>query len=283
MENNLFESNSHEESNNLANVLETSDVLPDITSGNTSDPHLSAYIFTVPKSGNKPEENEDAAGVHNNYIALSDGASNASFESKLWADILVETFVHLPPRDMSTLLEQWLVAPIKQWKEKVTGASLPWYVQGKALCGAYATLLGLFFEWKQEANKSESDISIGKWYAVALGDSCLFYIHKDSLVLSYPIEKSADFGNTPPLISTFATDNQFVLNKLEKACYLGDFFLLVTDALAEWLLKEIENNQDSWQDLTKLTKETDFIYLVENLRKKNLIKNDDTTLIIIQV
>jgi hypothetical protein len=52
-------------------------------------------VLTVPKEIDYPESNEDFFNVQDNGIscALSDGASE-SYDSKTWAKILCQTFIH---------------------------------------------------------------------------------------------------------------------------------------------------------------------------------------------
>jgi hypothetical protein len=61
----------------------------------------------------------------------------------------------------------------------------------------------------------------------------------------------------------------------------GDRFFLMTDALAEWFLRRHERQGKPWQALARrlATSDAALTRFVERLRKKNELKNDDVTLV----
>ena len=67
---------------------------------------------------------------------------------------------------------------------------LPWYAEIKREQGAFATLLGL-------GVRAPTGQRRGGWRAVAVGDSCLMHIREGRCLLSFPVQKSADFNNEP--------------------------------------------------------------------------------------
>jgi len=73
---------------------------------------LRVQTFSLPKRGYRPEEYEDAWAHTATRLALADGASDA-FESRLWAQALVQAFIHQPPESHSAALLDWLVTPIQ--------------------------------------------------------------------------------------------------------------------------------------------------------------------------
>jgi hypothetical protein len=64
---------------------------------------------------------------------------------------------------------------------------------------------------------------------------------------------------------------------------VGDEFYLVTDALANWILRQIEANADPWQELNRLSDRHAFMDWVEDLRDRQLLQNDDTTMLHLRV
>ena len=63
---------------------------------------------------------------------------------------------------------------------------------------------------------------------------------------------------------------------------VGDVFLLLTDALAEWFLKQFEVDQHPWKDLQAIATAEQFASLMQELREATALRNDDVTLIVIE-
>jgi hypothetical protein len=236
---------------------------------------LRVRAFTCPKAGNRPEEYEDAwaYNARARRVALADGASDA-FESCLWARALVQAFVRRPPTLPDASLGDWLALPQQTWQAGIEWERLPWYAHEKAQRGAFATFLGLTFS-----------NPITRWMAMAVGDACLFQIRRHAVVVHFPVQRAAEFGNTPPLLSTRDDYNRRSLQDLKMLqgeSQGGDLFVLATDAIAAWLLQRMEVGKHPWQALERLTKVT-FRRLIDSLRQKNAIRNDDVTLVLIQL
>ena len=65
---------------------------------------------------------------------------------------------------------------------------------------------------------------------------------------------------------------------------LKDIFYLTTDALAQWILAEYEAGRPPWKFLRALGgKQKSFEAVIEDLRKSKALRNDDTTLIRVEV
>jgi hypothetical protein len=56
----------------------------------------------------------------------------------------------------------------------------------------------------------------------------------------------------------------------------------MTDALGEWTLKQFELNRSDWKDLLRIKKNCDLKQIVERERRKENLRVDDTTLIVIE-
>lgn len=237
------------------------------------------------KAGNSETENEDAylipsqKGIEEENIlkfAVSDGATESSF-SKEWADLLVSYF-----KDFSfeeTAFEKTIQLARKSWQEKIEKIELPWYAQQKLESGAYSSFLGLTI-----------DLENHFWEAIAIGDSNLFLIRNEKIIKSFPLEKSEQFGSTPYLLASLQTQNVEVNNFLKKEkgeINKGDVLILGTDAISSWMLSEYEKENQPWHSLKNLLggngyTQTDFKNWLNNKRNEKEIKNDDTTLIIIE-
>ncbi len=223
--------------------------------------------FGVQKAGNAIAECEDiwqkAEYEHQIVIALSDGATESSF-AREWAKELVNAFVS---RDV----EDWL-SPLKvTWQQWLKNQNLSWFAKRKAEKGAYATFLSL---------EVRADLS---WQAVAVGDSCLFMVRDRHFQNSFPLQNSHEFNNCPKLIGTYgqSTDDHF--SKINGEAKIGDRFYLVTDAIACWIFKQLESNQNPWLKLEQISSQELFADWVSELRNQHAIANDDTTLLCLEI
>ena len=65
----------------------------------------------------------------------------------------------------------------------------------------------------------------------------------------------------------------------------GDRFFLATDALAQWFLKQIEDQGRPWETLAAVCEgdEEGFAAWIDTLRDEKEIRNDDVTLLVIDV
>jgi hypothetical protein len=243
-------------------------------------PGLRVQTFSLPKQGYQPEEYEDAWAHTATRLALADGASDA-FESRLWARALVQAFVQQPPEPHRAALLDWLATPIQVWKESIHWQQLPWYAEEKARRGAFATLLGVTFAWSTTDGTAETEVVV-PWAALAVGDVCLFQIRAQEVIVHFPVQCAADFGTTPPLLSSRLDYNRRSLEALRTCtgeCWPGDLFVLASDALAAWFLHQVEAGARPWRCLRDLTADT-FAALVTSLRHEGVMRNDDVTLVL---
>jgi hypothetical protein len=246
-------------------------------------PWLRWHAFHTQKRGNAPDEYEDAfAGdAQTARFAVADGATESSFVAA-WAKLLVEGFVAAKGRSWSNL--DWLGPSRQHWANDIDPLPLPWYAEEKREEGAYATLLGIAFSCGRKSSVG------GSWRALAVGDSCLFRLRGGQLVKSFPLARSSDFGNQPALLGSrgrqFDTPSQDVRRARGK-WRTGDRFLLMTDALAEWMLRRHEQEQQPADDIDRLLAEPDpqdaFAAWVEERRKDQGLRNDDVTLMVVDL
>jgi hypothetical protein len=201
-----------------------------------ADPSPRWRALSLPKHGCPAAEYEDAwaADPSAGRFAVADGASESAFAG-LWARLLVEGFVAAPcPANLAT----WLDGTRDLWAAEVMGLELPWYGERKRQEGSFATLLGV------ELLPPTPD-GPGRWRAAAVGDSCLFHVREGRLVEAFPLDRSSDFGNEPRLIGSRG-------RRAPMAAYgggsllPGDRLFLMTDALAQWFLRNQERSGRPW-------------------------------------
>ena len=215
---------------------------------------------------------------------MSDGATMSSFSGR-WAKKIVESTKRFrnPKPDSDTdpfaaKLKNKLKEAATNWKQELP-KDLPWYAQEKAEKGAFASLL--WFRLDKKANKA---------YAVAIGDTNLFHFRGQEKIKAWPMEKFGDFNNHPILIPSkieelenFKVPSPF---SKEYSWEKGDVFLLATDALAAYILHQYETKPDDFSkalsELINLNSSGEFVDVVTRLRMEELMKNDDTTMIVIQ-
>ena len=248
--------------------------------------------YWLPKAGNSDQEYEDASrvvypqrmgdsGRRTARVAVADGASESAF-AREWANSLVGAFAGRPP-DMGSLSEdrflEWLAPAQGEWHAAIPWDRIPWHGEAKAKAGAFATLLGLTISAAPGGRPSLS------WQALAVGDSCLFLIRDDRLCLSFPLEDPAQFDNTPDLLCS-NPDNAGELwenvRRRDGECVAGDMFILASDALACWFLETNAVGEKPWQTLLSLDS-AKWPAWVEEQCRSGLMRNDDTTLVIVRV
>lgn len=244
-------------------------------------PFLRWHAFHTHKRGNAADEYEDAfAGdVLAGRFAVADGASESSFVAT-WARLVAEGFVAAEGKPWHDL--DWLAAARQRWAEEVDPLVLPWYAEEKREQGAYATLLGIEFR------KPRTKTAMRMWHAILVGDSCLFRLRDGKIRKSFPLTRSTDFGNQPALLGSRGravdTPEQAVL-RLRGKWRPRERFLLTTDALAEWLVRQTENRRRPGDEIKALLKESDpqgaFAGWVEERRQRQGLRNDDVTLVVI--
>jgi hypothetical protein len=243
-------------------------------------PGLLARHLRLPRQGASLEECQDALaiGLERGRFAVADGASEST-HAGLWAQLLVDAFV-----DSNTSGVAWAdgLKPVQQsWKQAVTPAAdspaLPWYLEVGLRQGAFATFLGL--------EVRPGDYGRWHWEAVAVGDSCLFQTRGDTLVQVFPVERASDFNNTPWLVSSRAAPRQREVRSGEARG--GDCFWLMTDALAQWFLTQVERGIFPWQtahgQLNGLTTNPPGSDWIGELRRTQQLRNDDVTLLAVSL
>jgi hypothetical protein len=246
--------------------------------------------MSVSKDGNDSSEYEDASCIQTVkdeaaikiYAAVADGATDSSFAGE-WAKMLVRAFSKgtiATIEDLKSQIEQ----VSKRWLHVVNRKPMPWYAEERIKQGAFATLCGITLVAPEE------NVLIGTYKVMAVGDSCMFQVRKKELIKAVPINNSTEFGNTPLLLSSGTRRNDNIWDHvvwLQGQWQKGDYFLLMTDAIAQWFLQENEKEHRPWEVLFQISEEENyrhaFIDWVSVIRNDKKIKNDDTTVLIIKL
>lgn len=226
--------------------------------------------FAVQKAGNQAAECEDVwdyrYGNQLAAIALADGATESSF-AKEWASELVKNWL----QQQETAATDWMARSQMAWRQWLGAQDLSWFAKRKAAHGAFATFLSL---------RVCQDLS---WQACAVGDSCLFLVRDRQLCQSFPLNHSHEFSHRPQLLGSDRALSEIQILQAQGLAQLGDRFYLTTDAIACWILRQLEANQDPWVKLEQIQTQERFGHWVSELRDRLEIANDDTTLLCLEV
>jgi hypothetical protein len=228
----------------------------------SDDPSPCWRAFSLPKRGHSAAEYEDAfaGNAEAARFALADGASESSFSGE-WARLLVEAFVRAPVR-----WPAWLLPLQARWAATAVSGPLPWYAEAKFEQGAFATLLGVVVEPAR-----------GRWWAWAVGDSCVFHVRRNRLLQAFPRIHSGEFDNAPRLVGSRGSPPR--RERARGSWRAGDRLLLMTDALAHWFLRRVEAGRRPWRPVERLHSEADFAHWIEKHRDSSWLRNDDVTLL----
>jgi hypothetical protein len=235
------------------------------------------HSFWLPKRGHTAEEYEDAcaADVPRGRFAIADGASESSF-ARQWARLLVQGFVQAPAAAPDRWAD-WLPAQQECWRVDVGDKPLPWYAETKVQQGAFATFLGVTVEPSGLLRRP-------RWQAVAVGDSCCFHLRGERLRQAFPAKHSDEFGTAPWLVGSRTPPGEALDGKAVRAkgvWHTGDRLWLMTDALAQWFLQQVEAGLAPWQELGALLAAEDphpaFAAWIERQREAHGLRNDDVT------
>lgn len=262
-----------------------------------------------PKAGSSVEEYEDAcyptrAGKRQVRrqlrVAVADGATE-SLASGTWADILVRAYGTSRARTVTyehlacVATRRW-----QRWRASYVARSerqggLPWFVEDGLQRGAFAALVGLtLVDGRRDDLTHAAGLDIaspepafagsadGTWQALAVGDSCLFQVRDDRLIVAFPLTVSTTFDMRPALLSSNQASNARLRERAATAggswCS-GDRFYLMTDALAAWFLREHEAGHQPWRQVEALGRDLAFARWVDRLRTMRDLHNDDVTLL----
>lgn len=216
-----------------------------------------------------------AVNKSSHRFSVSDGVSK-SFFPKVWSEILVTQFV-----ERTDLKENKLIKVCQEeWQKKIDEiVSLPdtkWFTKSQynRKDPALATFVGLQFFEKEK-----------KWSASALGDSFLFFVpmgykdyQKELVKLSSKVEPIV-FDNFPDYLTSIGGSHKGRAKEKSGNLRNGTFYLM-TDALAEWFIKEGEN---AIGKITVWKSQADFERFITQAIEENQLTNDDCAILCIEL
>lgn len=207
-------------------------------------PWATVAALTVAKRGHTDAECEDAvahrAEAGEVRIAVADGATESA-HARTWAQLLVDAMVEEGPEPF----EQQLRCARAQLQTQLDArqTAVPWYVTQKVEQGAHAAVLALRIARG------------GTWQAQAVGDVVLFHLNGSALSAAWPLSAASAFSTRPALVSSVAGAEPCVQMTAGR-WRPGDALLVVTDALAAWLLRHtagiapfVSGEPDVWRAL----------------------------------
>jgi hypothetical protein len=247
------------------------------------------FAGTVPKDRAFSDSNEDklrTCDVSHVY-ALSDGASE-SFNSALWAEILVDRSLKDLPRPHRGYL-RWLRTAMGEYEERSKREGMSWSQEAAFARGSFASLLVV-------------QLTNAGFVITAIGDTVALLVEGGAILRSFPYTEADQFRDRPHLVSTLMSRHttpffREALRSLVSAhrqdslsrCRMtwpypeseGAQLLCVTDALGEWLLRKDELAQIRLAHLLAVASQEEFLWLVEDARENDGLRQDDTTLLVL--
>lgn len=216
-----------------------------------------------------------AVNKSSHRFSVSDGVSK-SFFPKVWSEILVTQFV-----ERTDLKENELIRVCQEeWQKRIDEiVSLPdtkWFTKSQynRKDPALATFVGLQFFEKEK-----------KWSSSALGDSFLFFVpmgykdyQKELVKLSSKVEP-IEFDNFPDYLTSIGDSHKGRPKEKSGNLKNGTFYLM-TDALAEWFIKEGEN---AIGKITVWKSQADFERFITQAVEENQLTNDDCAILCIEL
>jgi hypothetical protein len=231
------------------------------------------FAGQVPKDLSFPEDIEDVYKMATDLgrVAVSDGAGE-SYDSKTWAKLLTDKFVHHPE-----LSENWLTEAVEDYLAKSDYSHLSWSKQAAFERGSFATLLCI-----------EEFVELGTVDVLGVGDTVAILLDDNHFVDSFPYVCAEEFQQRPELFSTKAIHNSFIASPDFFSRHLkvwpitgrkAPIVLCMTDGLGEWALRSAQQGQPMWQILAEIKESSVLEKLVLQERKAKNMRIDDVTLV----
>ncbi len=256
-------------------------------------PHI-ALNYIVSKSSGTPQDCQDAfdINVRQGLFAIADGVTRSFFPSE-WSSLLVKHFCQVDLEELeSKLFNQaswtaWLEPIQKQWYQEIStiinDPQIAFDIRNRyrEREPAASTFVGL------QLLKKDSSFWTN-WRAIIVGDSVLLHIRQGRIHKSYSITHSSDFNNYPENFASYPNKSNSP-KYFEDVLEANDSFILTTDALAKWLLKQnevsFETWQRAWETLQRIKDWDEFYQFVHRQRndRQNLLEDDDVAIVLVSV
>lgn len=249
---------------------------------------VSAYI--TGKDGYDIHTCEDSFSINtvNKTIAVADGVSQ-SLCPAIWSKVVVNNYVDNPECVIynndnddvtfdSCFYTKYCIEYSKWFNTLDENSKFLISAKSSKVNYAASTFVGIRFN-----DDSTCDV-------FSIGDSVFFMYDSESCELkhcsSMDVEGKLEFDNSPEYITS--DDNK---NKYGKVIYRhidnlkAGYIFIMTDALAAWFYGITEANElkEAINKMTTFNCHNDFYAFVQELREKRRLKDDDTTLVVINM
>lgn len=232
---------------------------------------VSIARFSVAKDGTTTGPNDDCIRYNRSkgVYCISDGAT-ISYESSRWAKELCKSYL-----THSRIDDSWWATAKRAYEANFDFNELAWNQQAAYLRGSFAT----FAACKVSRKRQEIQVA-------CIGDSLAVLFDQRSLLSSFAYQEVSQFAQNPLLVSTLQERNVSSLSEENlEACRTQwslaglsePGFMLMTDALAAWLLGDVQEHLPALLSIENLAGFTEF---VNALRQTKEIRVDDTSLLI---
>jgi hypothetical protein len=107
-------------------------------------------------------------------------------------------------------------------------------------------------------------------------------VRGNQLRIAFPLSQAEAFTNSLLLLSTIARHNNRVWPAVHTCTGTwrpGDTLFVATDVLAQWFLAEYEAQAIPWELLGQIREQREFGAVINALRGRPTIRNDDATLL----
>lgn len=240
-------------------------------------------VFWLEKDAREREQYQDAYAqdAERGLAAIADGVTSGIF-SGAWARLLTAAVVADPPTLESPAFADWLGEQRAAWRAAIDTSRLTWYQRPKMADGGMTTLL-----WIEFLPDGLTDSGLPKYRgrSFAIGDSCLFHLRDGALLACFPLTTAADFASNPAVLRSVdrQVDPLLEFQSRELICQPGDLFVLCTDAVALWAMRQYEAGGDvDWARYWDLS-EADWREEICGLREAGAMRYDDSTVLLLRV
>lgn len=220
-------------------------------------------------------------------FAVADGSSS-DFFSKIYSRLLADAFIEnasdmFEDAQIKAINDNWrLLVRERLDKAGCKPGSFP-FVRFQKMDPGCSTLIGL---------KLFNDGNLAKFRCSGLGDSVLFFIPEGASIPTiqfssdsnkdFSLDQDVKFGYTPVISRSYSTQWLDNIINYEGILEKGVFYLM-TDGLAEWILRKDNGNiADKFDLLRNIQSQEEFIIYVNSIRNSGA-HNDDMTLVKIHI
>lgn len=249
---------------------------------------FTSRTFWLAKDAANPNAFQDSfdIDVEKGSAAIADGVSATLFSGPWARELTRATIASAPNLDNATEFGAWLAECRAVWAKTIDTSKLSYFQRMKMremVDGAMSTLLWIDFlpvESDLLADNGEYQVS-----AYSVGDCNLFHVRDGICLSTFPMTSSAEFGLSPDVLRSIGRGFDHLVNFKVTTflCRPSDLLVLCTDAIGQWALTCLEENQPiEWERYWDLTDES-WREEIFSLRQASRMRVDDTTLLLLRV